>query len=234
MLDKGGNVGAQPGRPHLAAHQVNGVIRKIQSFELSLNPLRCHPNQNHHATPSDQLDALLDCCTTSRSHKNVIRTSSSGQAVDNIRRVFRHWIDHMGGTEMRHHFELVAGQVQCDIKFGIRQRSALHTIDPHATHTNRHHACPCRHGRHILHRPDPCNYAAGKQGRTVHRQIRRDFDDLGGVNNDFIGKCASPQTMADGDTLLIGDRRGFVQWKTSLAQAFLALPAKKAITARAE
>ena len=40
--------------------------------------------------------------------------------------------------------------------------------------------------------------------------------------------------LADGDTLLVGDRGGFVERKTSLAQAFLALPAKKAILARAQ
>ena len=54
------------------------------------------------------------------------------------------------------------------------------------------------------------------------------------MNNDFLGKCAGPQPVANGDALLIGDRRGFVQRKTSLAQAFLVLPAKKAIAARAE
>ena len=140
----------------------------------------------------------------------------------------------MGGAKTRHRFELVAGQVERDIELGIRQRSALYTIDTHSTRANRHHARPCGHGRHILHRPDPCNYATGKQGCTVHRQIRRDLDNLGGMNNDFLGKCAGPQPVANGDALLIGDRRGFVQRKTSLAQAFLVLPAKKAIAARAE
>ena len=54
------------------------------------------------------------------------------------------------------------------------------------------------------------------------------------MNNDFLGKCAGPQPVANGDALLIGDRRGFVQRKTSLAQAFLVLPAIKAIAARTE
>ena len=40
--------------------------------------------------------------------------------------------------------------------------------------------------------------------------LERDFDDLGRMNNDFLGKCAGPQTMADGDTLLVGDRGRFV------------------------
>ena len=54
------------------------------------------------------------------------------------------------------------------------------------------------------------------------------------MNNNFLGKCASPQTMADGDTPLISDRGGFVQRKTSLAQALLVFLAKKAISARTE